>query len=262
MPRPLHLQYASYYTPTAVALKDVHRGDRGEAHRLTYEERKERRTGQARATRDTQEKTAEELQAFISDTFPAELDDIFNAIYAKATREAYKVTHIMRSIESVPLDLAGAPAPIPASRVGQVIKVNESTYEYTAHNAAAATAALNAISRHDSALTVSKDGAVKVKIVVPPMTTQRREKAAQHVHHLMATLKQKLKIRKTGAIKFIGNSTLASSLRSADRTQYLEEIDQIHDSFLKEKEAELELLVEEVLQVEADIDLSKPSSPS
>lgn len=235
-------------------LKDVRRGDRGDSQRLTFEERAERRSGKAKESRAEREQQREELQTIVRQDFPQELEELYIRMHRQSSREALKVLNTVKCIEGVELDVPGQQNQrIPLSSVGQMIKTNAQTIELTLPTPDLVTAAMQRISRLDGTWHVSKEaaggggggGGQKIKIVIPPLTTQHREKAAEKIRQYLGSLKQKAKASRTNVVKLLQRA--ASMVEDGIVEELTQEMNSTYETFLQEKTEELELMVEELL---------------
>lgn len=234
-------------------LKDVRRGDRGDSQRLTFEERAERRSGKAKESRAEREQQREELQTIVRQDFPQELEELYIRMHRQSSREALKVLNTVKCIEGVELDVPGQQNQrIPLSSVGQMIKTNAQTIEVTLPTPDLVTAAMQRISRLDGTWHVSKEaagggggGGQKIKIVIPPLTTQHREKAAEKIRQYLGSLKQKAKASRTNVVKLLQRA--ASMVEDGIVEELTQEMNSTYETFLQEKTEELELMVEELL---------------
>lgn len=234
---------------TRCGLKDVRRGDRGESHRLTFEERAERRSGKSKELRAEREQHAQELQTMILEEFPQELEELYTRVHRQSSREALKVLNTAKCIEGIEVEVPGQEnQSVPLGSVGQLIKLNAQIMELTLPTPALAATALQRISRVDGTWQVTKEangGNTKIKIVVPPLTTQHREKAAEKIRHYIAVLKQKAKGSRTNMVKLLQRTS--SMVEEGVLTELTDSMNASYESFLQEKTEELELLIEELL---------------
>eukprot|EP00796_Vickermania_ingenoplastis_P011641 gene11641-8025_t len=244
---------AGLFLRSRCLLKDIRKGDRGDSRRLTFEERAERRSGKHREMRESREQEAEDLQRLVEVDFPDELQGLFERVLEKANITSLKVLNMARCLERTEIDV-GTPSPtggagaarqlLPLGRVGQLVKVNSNTFEFTAQAPTIATAALQRLTRVDSRLQITKEGNLKLKIVVPPMTTQYREKSAEQIKQLAALFRQKAKGSRTSMVKILQSS---QALDSGRVRELVHAMTQTYEAFVEEKAAELELMAEEVM---------------
>lgn len=88
----------------------------------------------------------------------------------------------------------------------------------------------------------------KLKLLVPLLTTQRREKAASEIRNLISELRNRVKHQRTMAGKTIQTFGFDEGFTRTLGT----ELDDAAEDFLKEKVAELELIAEEVMLAGVD----------
>lgn len=245
---------------TRYHLKDVRKGDRGDSQRLTFEERSERRSGKAKESRAERDQQREELQTIVRQDFPQELEELYTRIHRMSAKEALKVLNTVKCIEGVELEVPGQQQQrIPLSSIGQLIKTNAQTIEVTLPTPELVTAAIQRISRLDGTWHVSKEiaggGGQKIKIIIPPLTTQHREKAAERIRQHLGSLKQKAKVSRTHVVKLLQRGT--SLVEDGIVEELTQEMNSTYETFLQEKSEELELMIEELLVSDEDNERSE-----
>lgn len=226
--------------------KDVHKGDRGESRRLTFEERAERRMGKTREQKESREQLLQEAQTMVSEDFPDELEAIYAKTFEKANISAMKVLNMAKCLELLEVEMAGGHNVL-LTKVAQVVKTNNTTIEITPNSTAFATPILQRVSRFDGGLQVSKEG-LKVKVVMVPITTSRRDKTAAEINNLVTLFRQRVKESRTNAVKVLQDA----GLEEGTMQELTAMVDAAANSFVEEKAAELELLAEEVMSMGID----------
>lgn len=237
---------AGFASLTPLLRKDIRKGDRGESRRLTFEERAERRMGKTRDQKETREQLMQEAQTMVSDDFPEELAAIYAKTFEKANISAMKVLNMAKCLELLEVEMAGGHSVL-LTKVAQVVKTDNSTIEVTPNSTSFATAILQRVSRFDGGLQVSKEGS-KIKVVMAPITTARRDKTGLEISGLVATFRQRVKESRTNAVKVLQDA----GLEEGAQQELAAMVDAAANSFVEEKAAELELLAEEVMSMGID----------
>ncbi|KAG5496509.1 hypothetical protein JIQ42_03336 [Leishmania sp. Namibia] len=236
----------SLCSATAPLRKDVRKNDRGDARRLTFEERAERRTGKTRDQRESREQLVQEAHLMVSDDFPEELEAIYAKAAEKANISVMKVLNMAKCLELLDVEVAGGHTVL-LIKVAQVVKTGNSTIEITPNSASFGNAILQRVSRFDSTLQVSKEG-TKIRVVMPPITTARRDKTVAEVNNLVSVFRQRVKQSRTKAVKVLQDAGLDDGVQR----ELAAVIDSTASAFVEEKVAELELLAEEVMSMGVD----------
>ncbi|CAJ1990828.1 Ribosome recycling factor [Leishmania donovani] len=237
---------ALWCSATAPLRKDIRKNDRGDARRLTFEERAERRMGKTKDQRESREQLAQEAQVMVSEDFPEELEAIYAKTSEKANISAMKVLNMAKCLELLEVEVAGGHTVL-LVKVAQVVKTSTTTIEITPNSASFGNTILQRVSRFDSALQVSKEG-TKIRVVIPPITTARRDKTVAEVNNLISTFRQRVKQSRTKAVKVLQDAGLADGVQQ----ELTALVDSTANAFVEEKAAELELLSEEVMTMGID----------
>ncbi|KPA83021.1 putative mitochondrial hypothetical protein [Leptomonas pyrrhocoris] len=237
---------AGWACVTAPLRKDIRKGDRGDARRLTFEERAERRMGKTREQKESREQLLQEAQTMVSDDFPEELESIYTRTFEKANISAMKVLNMAKCMELLEVEMAGGHNVL-LTKVAQVVKTSNTTIEITPNSTSFAAAILQRVSRFDSGLQVSKEG-TKIKVVMVPITTARRDKTAAEISSLVVGFRQRVKESRTNAVKVLRDA----GLEEGAQQELAALVDATANSFVEEKAAELELLAEEVMSMGID----------
>jgi ribosome recycling factor len=237
---------AGWATFTSPLYKDIRKGDRGEARRLTFEERAERRMGKTREQKESREQLLQEAQTMVSEDFPEELESIYTKTSEKANISAMKVLNMAKCLELLEVEMAGGHNVL-LTKVAQVVKVNNNTIEIVPNSPSFASAILQRVSRFDCGLQVSKEG-TKIKVVMVPITTSRRDKTAAEISSLVAQFRQRVKESRTNAVKVLQDAGLEEGVVQ----ELTDMVDSAANSFVEEKAVELELLAEEVMSMGID----------
>ncbi|ESL09235.1 hypothetical protein TRSC58_03048 [Trypanosoma rangeli SC58] len=232
--------------PTCISHKDQRRGDRGESRRLTFEERAERRTGKSRELKMVRNNLLQEAEQVIQADVPDELEHIFMQHFERANVCAMKVLNMAKCLELLEVDVGGG-RKVLLTKVAQVVKTSNSTVEIVPHNASFASPILHRVTRFDTTLHVTKEQQ-KIKVVIPPVTTGRRDKAVAEIQQVIAAFKQKTKQVRTHATKALQDAGIdEDALRQLNA-----ELDTTTNAFTAEKVVELEQLAEDVTSMGAD----------
>lgn len=234
------------FADTAAVFKDVRKGDRGDARRLSFAERAERRMGKTKEQRESKEALLQEAQLMVNEDFPHDLQALYERIFEKANVSAMKVLNMAKCLELLEVEMSGGHGVL-LTKVAQVIKVSESSIEITPKSSAFGGPILQKVSRFDATLQVSKEGP-KVKVVIPPVTTARRDKTVSEIAALTTKLRAKAKQLRTNAAKVLQDCGLDDGVLR----ELQEELDAVVASFVEEKAGELELLGEEVMSMGID----------
>ncbi|GET90628.1 hypothetical protein, conserved [Leishmania tarentolae] len=237
---------ALWCSATTPLRKDIRKNDRGDARRLTFEERAERRMGKTRDQREIREQRVQEAQVMVSEDFPEELEAIYAKAYEKANISAMKVLNMAKCLELLEVEVAGGHTVL-LVKVAQVVKTGNATIEVTPNSISFGNAILQRVSRFDGALQVSKEG-TKIRIGIPPITTARRDKTVAEVNSLISTFRQRVKQSRTKAVKVLQDAGLDDGVQQ----ELLALVDSTANAFVEEKAAELELLSEEVMSMGID----------
>lgn len=237
---------ALWCSATLPVRKDIRKGDRGEARRLTFEERSERRMGKTRDQRESREQLVQEAQTMVSEDFPEELESIFAKTAEKANISAMKVLNMAKCLELLEVEVAGGHTVL-LTKVAQVVKTGNTTIEITPNTASFGNAILQRVSRFDSTLQVAKEGP-KIRVAMSPITTARRDKAAAEVSSLVSNFRQRVKLSRTNAVKVLQEAGLDDGVQQ----ELAAAVEATANSFVEEKAAELELLAEEVMSMGID----------
>ncbi|KPI88740.1 hypothetical protein ABL78_2200 [Leptomonas seymouri] len=242
-----HTTSASGWSSVTIPLrKDIRKGDRGESRRLTFEERAERRMGKTRAQKESREQLLQEAQTLVSEDFPEELESIYAKTFEKANVSAMKVLNMAKCLELLEVEMAGGHSVL-LTKVAQVVKTDNTTIEIIPNSSSFATAILQRVSRFDSGLQVSKES-TKVKVVMVPITTARRDKTAAEINTLVAGFRQRVKESRTNAVKVLQDAGLEEGVQQ----ELAALVDAAANSFVEEKAVELQLLAEEVMSMGID----------
>lgn len=234
------------FSATAAALKDIRKGDRGDSRRLTFEERSERRMGKSREQKETKEALIQEAQLMVNEDFPQDLETLYEQTFEKANVSAMKVLNTAKCLELLEVEMSGGHT-VMLTKVAQVVKVDSATIEVAPSNNTFATPILQRISRFDTTLQVSKEG-LKIKVVIPPMTTARRDKTGAEIASLTTQFRNRIKQLRTNA----GKSLQDCGLDEGVLKELSDGLDVTASGFVEEKAAELELLAEEVMTMGID----------
>ncbi|CCW61751.1 unnamed protein product [Phytomonas sp. EM1] len=243
-----------YCTATPLCLKDVYKNDRGEARRLTFEERAERRTKKTRDQKQFKEQLIHEAETMVNSDFPGELEHIYAKTLDRANISAMKVLNMVKCLELLEIEVSGGHSVL-LTKVAQVVKIDANTVEIIPHNNNFGNTIMQCVSRFDSSMQVSKEGS-KVKIVVPPITTARRDKTANEIRTLISVFRQRIKHARTNSGKVLQDCGLDDRVL----LELQAELDNTMNAFVDEKVSELEQLAEEVMSMgidESDLDLGK-----
>ncbi|KAG5472266.1 hypothetical protein LSCM1_03665 [Leishmania martiniquensis] len=236
----------SWCSVTAPLRKDVRKKDRGDARRLTFEERAERRMGKTRDQRESREQLVQEAQLMVSDDFPEELQAIYAKAAEKANLSAMKVLNMAKCLELLEVEVAGGHS-VMLTKVAQVVKTGRLTIEITPNSASFGSAILQRVSRFDSTLQVSKEG-TKIRVAMLPITTARRDKTVAEVQSIVSAFRQRIKQSRTKAVKVLQDASLEDGVQQ----ELAAVVDSTANAFVEEKVAELKLLAEEVMSMGAD----------
>ncbi|KAG5498555.1 hypothetical protein JKF63_02841 [Porcisia hertigi] len=237
---------ASWCSATALLLKDVRKNDRGDARRLTFEERAERRMGKTRDQRESREQLVQDAQTMVFDDLPEELEAIYVKTSEKANISAMKVLNMAKCLELLEVEMAGGHTVL-FTKVAQVVKTGHTTIEITPNSSSFSGLILQRVSRFDSTLQVSKEGSI-IRVVLPPITTARRDKVVAEVKNLILTFRQRVKQSRAKALKVLQDARLDDGVLQ----ELSAVVDSTTNSFVEEKAAELELLSEEVMSMGVD----------
>ncbi|CAG9578178.1 conserved hypothetical protein [Leishmania major strain Friedlin] len=202
--------------------------------------------GKTRDQRESREQLAQEAQVMVSEDFPEELEAIYAKTSEKANISAMKVLNMAKCLELLEVEVAGGHTVL-LVKVAQVVKTGTTTIEITPNSASFGNAILQRVSRFDSALQVSKEG-TKIRVVIPPITTARRDRTVAEVSNLISTFRQRVKQSRTKAVKVLQDAGLDDGVQQ----ELTALVDSTANAFVEEKAAELELLSEEVMSMGID----------
>lgn len=232
---------------TPIARKDPPRGgDRGDPRRLTFSERAERRAGRPREQKATREGLLREAETVVHEDVPAELEQVFMQHFERANVSAMKVLNMAKCLELLETDV-GSGRKVLLTRVAQVLKTSNSTIEIVPQSASFASAILQRVARFDGTLQVTREQQ-KIKVVIPPMTTVRREKAVGEIRQLLTSFRQKAKAVRMNASRALQEAGIEES---AMRELHMR-LDETVNTFVEEKVLELEQLAADVTSMGSD----------
>ncbi|CAJ1031472.1 putative Ribosome recycling factor [Leishmania shawi] len=202
--------------------------------------------GKARGQRESREQLVQEAQVMVAEDFPQELEAIYAKTSEKANISAMKVLNMAKCLELLEVEMAGGHTVL-LIKVSQVVKTGNMTIEITPNSASFGNSILQRVSRFDSALQVSKEGP-KIRVVLPPITTARRDRTVEEVKNLISIFRQLVKQSRTRAVKVLQDAGLEDGVQR----ELVAVVDSTASAFLAEKAAELELLSEEVMSMGID----------
>ncbi|CBZ28723.1 conserved hypothetical protein [Leishmania mexicana MHOM/GT/2001/U1103] len=202
--------------------------------------------GKTRDQRESREQLAQEAQVMVSEDFPEELEAIYAKTSEKANISAMKVLNMAKCLELLEVEVAGGHMVL-LVKVAQVVKTGNTTIEITPNSASFGSSILQRVSRFDGTLQISKEG-TKIRVVIPPITTARRDKTVAEVSNLISTFRQRVKHSKTKAVKVLQDAGLDDGVQQ----ELTALVDSTANAFVEEKVAELELLSEEVMSMGID----------
>lgn len=232
--------------PTMIVRKDVRRRDGGESRRLSFDERAERRTPKTREQKQAREAIMLEAEQYVATEFPEELERIFEKCHEKCSMLALKVINLAKCLERLEIEVPGNKKLL-LLQCAQVVKTKPNEYEIVPQSATTASPILNRVTRFDGTLQVVKEQQ-KIRVVVPPMTTARRDRAAADIRHAIVDFRNRLKIARQTASKFILQLSLDENLIR----EHNENLDSIANDFVDSKAQELEVMAEEVMTMGVD----------
>lgn len=202
--------------------------------------------GKTRDQRESREQLAQEAQVMVSEDFPEELEAIYAKMSEKANISAMKVLNMAKCLELLEVEVAGGHTVL-LVKVAQVVKTGNTTIEITPNSASFGSSILQRVSRFDGTLQISKES-TKIRVVIPPITTARRDKTVAEVSNLISTFRQRVKHSKTKAVKVLQDAGLDDGVQQ----ELTALVDSTANAFVEEKVAELELLSEEVMSMGID----------
>mmetsp|Transcript_23596 Transcript_23596/g.27320 ORF Transcript_23596/g.27320 Transcript_23596/m.27320 type:complete len:301 (+) Transcript_23596:58-960(+) len=241
----------SVFRSCRVLLKDVKRSDYGESRRLSFDERAERRTPKSREQKQAREQLMLEAEQYVDSEFPDELERLFEKTKERCNMISLRILNIAKCIECLEVDAPGTSGPnakkILLLQAAQVVKTKANELEVSPTITSMASAVLNRISRFDASLQVTREQN-KIRVIIPPMTTARRDKAAADIRAAVTDLKHKSKVARQNATKVLQGLDIEEGLVR----QHGETLDsKVHD-FIEEKTMELEMMAEEVMNMGVD----------
>jgi ribosome recycling factor len=248
---PLFVQRRHIASPSRVLMKDVRRHDFGDSRRLSFEERSDKRAGKSKDQKVAREQLLAEAEQFAESEFPEDLERVFEKVQERSNMLSLRILNIVKCIECLEMELpSGAPKTARKPlllQIANVVKTKPNELEVTPTVSSMASSVLTRISRFDGSLLVSKEQN-KIRVVVPPMTTARRDKAASDIRGLLVDFKQKVKIARQNA------SRVLSSIGVDDAA--LRTLNDLLDSkvteFVEDKSAEIENVAAEVVSMGVD----------
>lgn len=227
--------------PTALLRKDLQRNDRGESRRLTFDERNDRRMGKNRELRDQVEQKREDATAFVNNEFSDELQALFAKYLSFCQTHHLKVVNLLKFLERAEIEVA------PGNKVlllqlGSIVKTAPSEVEVTLMSPGNLGKVMFQLQKIDGSLMMRRDGNAKIKVNVPPITTELRNKAAKSIELTVSDLRTKLKGKRASALKTLGQFGVDDHLLR----QLTIDLDANIENMTKEKIVEMEQLAEEV----------------
>lgn len=248
-------------TTTLPLHKDVRYRDGGESRRLSFEERAERRIPKTKEQKRAKEQIALEADQFVTSEFPDTLERLFEKSDERCMILSMKVLNMAKAIERLEIEAPGAGgggAPSSSSgankkmlvllQVANVVKVKANEIEIVPMQAALSSTILQRVSRFDSTLQVSKDQQ-KIRVVIPPMTTARRDRAAAEIESAVQEFKQRVKQARQGSQKTLG---LIGVEEESQLKELMTTLDETAKTFAESKGEELMVYAEEVRSMGVD----------
>lgn len=252
LPTPTGAVQRRQFSQSAIHLKDVRRHDFGESRRLSFDERSDRRAGKSKDQKIAKEQLLVEAEQFVESEFPEDLERVYEKVNERCNMLSLRILNITKCIECLEMDLPGG-APKNARKplllqVANVVKTKPNELEITPTSGSSMSSALlTRVSRFDPSLQVSKDQN-KIRVVVPPMTTARRDKAAADIRALIVDFKQRVKIARQGASKVLGSI----GVDDATLRMLNESLDAKVAEFVEDKAADIENVANEVVSMGVD----------
>jgi ribosome recycling factor len=228
--------------PTACLRKDVVRGDRGESRRLTFDERAERRLGKSRENSGLAEQKREEASAYVNQEFPDALEGLFSRYLHFCQTHYMKVVNLLKFLERAEIEVA------PGNKVlllqlASIVKTSPTEVEITLQSPSHLNIVSFRLQKLEGSIQLRRDGAAKIKVTVPPITSERREQAAKAIASTIADLRAKLKLQRASANKVLNQFGVDdNTLR-----ELTADLDEKLSSMSIEKIREMEELAENVL---------------
>ncbi|EKG05812.1 hypothetical protein TCSYLVIO_003105 [Trypanosoma cruzi] len=202
--------------------------------------------GKSREQKIVRENLLQEAEKVIQEDVPDELEQIFMQHFERANVSAMKVLNMAKCLELLEADVGGG-RKVLLTKVAQVVKTNNTTIEIVPQNASFASPILQRVTRFDGTLQVTKEQQ-KIKVVMPPVTTARRDKAVQEINQVISLFKQKTKHVRTNASKALQDASIEeNALRELNA-----QLDTTVNAFTEEKVAELEQLAADVTSMGVD----------
>ncbi|CUI14848.1 Hypothetical protein, putative [Bodo saltans] len=244
----LLIQRQHFVSQTQVLWKDVKRHDYGDSRRLSFDERSDRRAGKSKDQKAAKEQLLIEAEQYAESEFPEDLERVYEKVQERASMLSLRILNIAKCIECLEMELPpGAPKTARKPlllQVANVVKTKPNELEVTPTVTSMESTLLTRISRFDGSLLVSKEQN-KIRVVVPPMTTARRDKAASDIRGLLVDFKQKVKVTRQGASKVLTSIGIDdATLRTLNDT-----LDSRVTEFVEDKSAEIENVAAEVVSM-------------
>ena len=235
---------------TPLCRKDIRHRDGGESRRLTFEERAERRIPKTKEQKRAKEQITLEAEQFVTAEFPDTLERLFEKSNERCLLLSMKVLNMAKALERLELEAPGTAPGTPAAakkmiillQAATVVKVKSNEIEIVPLHAAMSSTILQRVSRFDGTLQVSKDQQ-KIRVVIPPMTTARRDRAAAEIEASVQEFKQRVKHARQGAQKSL---SLIGVEDDGQLKEFSTTLDDTAKQFADGKEEELMLYAEEV----------------
>ena len=243
---------AVFMRQTAPLLKDIVKGDRGESRRLTFDERADRRLGKNRESRNTSEQKREEAENYVTQELPQTLEDLFTRYLGYCQAHHLKIVNLLKFLERAEVEITPGNKML-LLQLASIVKTGPSEIELTMQVPAHISIIFGRLMKLDNSLQPRRDGTSKLKVTVPPITTERREQAADAIRHTVADFKSKLKAQRVSAVKVLNHFGVDDNVLK----QLTNDIDELIKNFTDDKVQELEQLAEEVVTAtgvdEADV---------
>lgn len=245
-----HSPIRSFFTPTAGLWKDIRHRDGGESRRLTFEERAERRIPKTKEQKRAKEQITLEAEQFVTSEFPDSLERLFEKTQERCMMLSMKVLNMAKALERLEMEAPGTAPGTPAAakkmiillQAATVVKVKPNEVEITPLHASMSSTILQRVSRFDGTLQVTKDQQ-KIRVVMPPMTTARRDRAAAEIESTVQEFKQRVKHVRQGAQKSL---SMIGVEDEGQLKEFFVALDDTAKQFADSKEEELMLYAEEV----------------
>lgn len=210
-----------------VLQRDVRNREGGPSRRMSFQELSDRRSGKYREKRAETGALAGEAEQYVTMEYEDELRGEGEKLISKAMMAALRLTNPAAALEKLDVDI-GNNQRKSLVQMAQVVRQGAQEIYIIPLSSAHSSALLQRLSRVDRSYSVSKEDQ-KIKVVVPPMSRERREGTIAEVHNVESEIPLRVKAVRVRAVRYLQQLGLPDAVLQAhirdvdDRTKHVEE---------------------------------------